>query len=786
MKKNKIVALITVALLIFMAFWTPNVSAEPQDRIILPFHTSWEDSPYEPIGRTNSVDKSKDFHDSHLRVSMIYNPADKDRWTESTGYWYGDNLYLDSTNKKVGQYSIYAIRYKSYSVGADISHYTAENPGLALGRTHVDSEFSYSHLHFWLLLRSDGWILTCTVFLFEDASNYFYRVVDYQVGWIQCSFDVGPSSSGWSTYGNPHWSEINEFRVGDVVTVDSTYRSINIDGMYFTTTEPGYQPPANAFGYNFGDRQLMAAGYFESSYSYCYFNLFDMTAYSDWAPPFKIKPHTFINIWYYHKELADCMIDAQLYNKRTKQYWTLRDFYYGGAYIVDQNEVRIHPAHRNNDPLGSWEFASFDLSIIYESDPENWYVTKIWIGFDNGVDHATGPARTYFDMLFISYGINGFQTDTRAQGSRVSSSIIAWNWYGPDPYGYYNLWLKVTVAGYVGTNERFSPHVLKASVGREEAQALKSPQPIGANLTKPDPQKQEVAEFVMDCCYAIAGVLAGPGVKAAVLAEKFVGLLKGATEEPTYEWPHAVTDGPWGVKQDLGEVYILVPKLVQGMNSISVTSTVDVYFAQTGDVPLVWFWFYGFSVPVTLNFEWSTEPDDIDLVVEDHDVAVVKITSDPTSPSPGTLIHFNVTVENQGNFTETFDTSLYYTLKIDPLIGTQTVTLTSGANTTLTFEWTPNMAGRYEIRAEASMVEGEVDTADNTRTTFVSVANPSSGSVIAAFIFALFAPAAVMIVPKARKYKKRPLVDIPAAVLKHNLPNNRMFVRHEWIGRKRT
>jgi hypothetical protein len=75
----------------------------------------------------------------------------------------------------------------------------------------------------------------------------------------------------------------------------------------------------------------------------------------------------------------------------------------------------------------------------------------------------------------------------------------------------------------------------------------------------------------------------------------------------------------------------------------------------------------------------------------------------------------------RANYRENFSVSVYYTRIYDPLIGTQNVTLTAGANTTLTFEWTPNMTGRHEIKAEASKVPGEVDAADNTRTTIIYV-----------------------------------------------------------------
>ena len=102
-----------------------------------------------------------------------------------------------------------------------------------------------------------------------------------------------------------------------------------------------------------------------------------------------------------------------------------------------------------------------------------------------------------------------------------------------------------------------------------------------------------------------------------------------------------------------------------------------------------------------------------------HDVAVIKLTA--------SIYNINVTVENQGTSTETFDVSVYYTHLTDPLIGTQTVTLEPGANITLTFSWSP-AGGEYEIRAEANTVPGEEDTADNTLTISFYVAVGGFGS----------------------------------------------------------
>lgn len=164
-----------------------------------------------------------------------------------------------------------------------------------------------------------------------------------------------------------------------------------------------------------------------------------------------------------------------------------------------------------------------------------------------------------------------------------------------------------------------------------------------------------------------------------------------------------------------------------------------------------------------------------------HDVAIINLTASATT--------INVTVENQGTHTETFNVSTYYTLLTDPLIGTQTITLTKGTNSTLTFTWTPPSLGRYEILAEAETVPGETDIADNTRAITISIGYSSSSSSSESVngyhtvltLFALFAVA--MIIPKFRK-KKRPQIEIAATILRHNLPNNTNNLWNDWIRRQ--
>jgi hypothetical protein len=77
-------------------------------------------------------------------------------------------------------------------------------------------------------------------------------------------------------------------------------------------------------------------------------------------------------------------------------------------------------------------------------------------------------------------------------------------------------------------------------------------------------------------------------------------------------------------------------------------------------------------------------------------------------------MHINVTVTNQGDFTETFNVTVYANT---PAIQTKTLTLISGNSTSIAFTWdTAGFAkGNYTISAYAWPVPGETDTADNRK-----------------------------------------------------------------------
>jgi len=78
-------------------------------------------------------------------------------------------------------------------------------------------------------------------------------------------------------------------------------------------------------------------------------------------------------------------------------------------------------------------------------------------------------------------------------------------------------------------------------------------------------------------------------------------------------------------------------------------------------------------------------------------------------------MNINITVENQGDFTETFNVTLYANTTA---IETKQVTLISGTLTTLTFTWntTGFAKGKYTIWAYAWPVPGETETTNNTLT----------------------------------------------------------------------
>jgi len=96
-----------------------------------------------------------------------------------------------------------------------------------------------------------------------------------------------------------------------------------------------------------------------------------------------------------------------------------------------------------------------------------------------------------------------------------------------------------------------------------------------------------------------------------------------------------------------------------------------------------------------------------------HDVAVTNTTPTPTVVYQGGIVEISVTIQNQGDFTETFDVNVYAN---STLVSTESISnLASGNTVTLTINWDTNdfQRGNYTINTRVTAVLGELDTSDN-------------------------------------------------------------------------
>ncbi len=104
------------------------------------------------------------------------------------------------------------------------------------------------------------------------------------------------------------------------------------------------------------------------------------------------------------------------------------------------------------------------------------------------------------------------------------------------------------------------------------------------------------------------------------------------------------------------------------------------------------------------------------LKTPEHDVAVTNVVPSPTTVDQGDDVNVTITAANEGDYIETFTVTAYYDSNI---IGTKIVgPLNPKASTTFNITWSTTGVppGTYTISANASIVLGEIDTADNSFT----------------------------------------------------------------------
>ncbi len=120
----------------------------------------------------------------------------------------------------------------------------------------------------------------------------------------------------------------------------------------------------------------------------------------------------------------------------------------------------------------------------------------------------------------------------------------------------------------------------------------------------------------------------------------------------------------------------------------------------------------------------------VDIRNPSHDVAVTALDT-PFEAPRGEVVAVSVTVDNEGTFAEITTVTLDDTTD-SATLGVQEVTLEAGASKVLNFNWSTAGAslGEHVLRAEASAVAAESDTADNALTNTTNIADPSAAATM--------------------------------------------------------
>jgi len=157
---------------------------------------------------------------------------------------------------------------------------------------------------------------------------------------------------------------------------------------------------------------------------------------------------------------------------------------------------------------------------------------------------------------------------------------------------------------------------------------------------------------------------------------------------------------------------------VPGVSGNGILATVKFYVEARGECVLD---LYDTALVSSAEQPITHTAIDGNFVAIVRDVAIISVTTSKTVIVVGEIVNITVVAKNEGTETETFDVSVNYTLLVDPLIGTQTITLEPGESITLNFTWTPTTAGRYEIKAYTSEIPDDINPDDNVMNTYIYV-----------------------------------------------------------------
>jgi len=118
-------------------------------------------------------------------------------------------------------------------------------------------------------------------------------------------------------------------------------------------------------------------------------------------------------------------------------------------------------------------------------------------------------------------------------------------------------------------------------------------------------------------------------------------------------------------------------------------------------------------VPLETILENNVYEEVVEVVEGIHDIAVTSVYCSSQSTYKGRIVNIYVIVNNEGNYTETFDLTVF---RNDTAIETRTVNLEYDATEYITFAWNTTDAetnATYLLKAAASLIPGEEDYYNN-------------------------------------------------------------------------
>jgi PKD repeat protein len=165
----------------------------------------------------------------------------------------------------------------------------------------------------------------------------------------------------------------------------------------------------------------------------------------------------------------------------------------------------------------------------------------------------------------------------------------------------------------------------------------------------------------------------------------------------SYDPDDWLTSYQWDYGDNTSDTYI---------RNVNLTHLTTHIYAQNGTYP----------VTLTVKDNWNQTASAAVQVIVLYDVAVTSVNSPQVVATPRTPVLINVTVVNNGDFLEDFTVTTYFN---QSKIAAQNVTnLAPKTPTTLTFTWntTDTPLGNYMLKANATIVPGEANTANNEYT----------------------------------------------------------------------